>query len=255
MATKGETNDIYCDLCQGRHITKQAVEYCPRCEEALCADCIDHHKLSKATKTHQTIPINEYKNLPIFIQQIKQYCDDHGDISEFHCPTHDVVCCKRCITSSHRECKDIIIIEDLLETSVSSTALDNLEQTLQDVGSHLEIVIADRQKNLVELKKQKNNISRIVKEKREEIMNFLDKLERKMLDKISVIENKTRQQIEKLIEELSAKQQAVKTLIKDIELTKKYASSVQIFMGTRQLQEPVSSLEKYIQVAYDRDRI
>ena len=95
-----------------------------------------------------------------------------------------------------------------------STALDNLEQTLQDVGSNLEIVIADRQKNLVEFKKQKNNISRIVKEKREEIMNFLDKLERKMLDKISVIESETRQQIEKLIEELSAKQQEVKTLKK-----------------------------------------
>ena len=251
MTTKGETNDIYCDLCQSRLITKQAVEYCLRCEEALCADCIAHHKLSKVTKTHQTIPINEYKNFPIFIRQIKQYCGDHGDISEFHCPTHDVVCCKRCITSSHRECKDIIIIKDLLETSVLSTALDNLEQTLQDVGSNLEIVIADRQKNLVELKKQKNNISRIVKEKREEIMNFLDKLERKMLDKISVIESETRQQIEKLIEELSAKQLEVKTLRKDIELTKKYASSVQIFMGTRQLQEPVSSLEKCIQIAYD----
>jgi hypothetical protein len=37
MATKGETDDIYCDLCQGRHITKQAEEYCLRCEEALCA--------------------------------------------------------------------------------------------------------------------------------------------------------------------------------------------------------------------------
>ena len=251
MATKAETNDIYCGICQGRHITKQAEEYCLRCEEALCIDCIDHHKLFKATKTHQTIPINEYKNLPIFIQQIKQYCDDHGDISEFHCPTHDVVCCKRCITSSHRECKDIIIIEDLLETSVSSTALDNLEQTLQDVGSNLEIVIADRQKNLVELKKQKNNISRKVKEKREEIINFLDKLKRQMLDNISAIESKTRQHIEKLIKELSVKQQEAKTLKKDIELTKKYASSVQIFMGTRQLQEPVSSLEKYIQGAYD----
>ena len=251
MATKGDTNDIYCDLCQGRHITKQAQEYCLRCEQALCIDCMYHHKLSNATKTHQAIPINEYKNLLIFIQQIKQYCDDHGDISEFHCPTHDVVCCKRCITSSHRECKDIIIIEDLVEASVSSTALDNLEQTLQDVGFNLEIVIADRQKNLVELKKQKNNISRIVKEKREEIMNFLFKIERKMLDKISVIESETRQQIEKLIEELSTKQQEVKTLKKDIQLTKKYASNVQIFMGTRQLQEPVSSLEKYIQVAYD----
>jgi hypothetical protein len=34
-------------------------------------------------------------------------------------------------------------------------------------------------------------------------MNFLDKIERKMLDQISVIEGETRQQIEKLIEELS----------------------------------------------------
>jgi hypothetical protein len=82
-------------------------------------------------------------------------------------------------------------------------------------------------------------------------MNLLDKLERKMLDKMSVIESETRQQIEKLIEELSAKQQEVKTLKKDIQLTKIYASSVQIFMGIRQLQEPVSSFEKYIQVAYD----
>jgi ElaB/YqjD/DUF883 family membrane-anchored ribosome-binding protein len=44
-----------------------------------------------------------------------------------------------------------------------------------------------------------------VKEKREEIMNFLDKLERQMLDNISAIESKTRQHIEKLIKELSAR--------------------------------------------------
>jgi hypothetical protein len=36
-----------------------------------------------------------------------------------------------------------------------------------------------------------------VKEKREEIINFLDKLERKMLDNISLIESKTGQQIKK----------------------------------------------------------
>ena len=109
----------------------------------------------------------------------------------------------------------------LLRIYVSSTALDNIEQTLQDVGSNLETVIADRQKNLVEFKKPKNNISRIVKEKREEILNFVDKLERKMLDTISVIESETRQQVEQLIEELGTKQQEVNTLKKDIELTKK----------------------------------
>jgi uncharacterized coiled-coil DUF342 family protein len=69
-----------------------------------------------------------------------------------------------------------------------------------------------RQNNLVELKKQKNNIIRKVKEKREEIINFLNKLERKMLDNISIIESKTGQQIKKLIEELNVKQQEAKTV-------------------------------------------
>ena len=66
MATKGETNDIYCDLCQGRHITKQAVEYCPRCEEALCADCIDHNKYlkqQKLTKRYQSTSKKMYPSL------------------------------------------------------------------------------------------------------------------------------------------------------------------------------------------------
>ena len=152
------------------------------------------------------------------------------------------------LSSIVRRMMFFVVKDDLLETSVSSTALYNLEQTLQDVGSNLEIVIADRHKNLVGLKKQKNNISRKMKEKREEIINFLDKL---ALDKILVIKSKTRQQIEKLIEELNIKQWEVKAPRKDIELTKNYASRVHIFMGTRQLQEPVSSLEKYIQVAYD----
>ena len=115
MATKGETDDIYCDLCQGRHITKQAVEYCLRCEEALCADCIAHHKLSKASKNHQTIPINEYKNLPIFIQQIKQYCDDHGDISEFHCPTHDVFVVKDVLPPVIENVKTLLLLRIYLK--------------------------------------------------------------------------------------------------------------------------------------------
>jgi myo-inositol catabolism protein IolC len=44
------------------------------------------------------------------------------------------------------------------------------------------------------------------------------------VDKISVIESETRQQIEQLIEELGTKQQEVNTLKKDIELTKKILS-------------------------------
>ena len=122
--------DTFCDLCQARHITKPATVFCPQCEEAMCDICRDHHQTSKFLKSNQTIPVEEYIKLPPFIRQIKQYCEEHGDIFEFICPIHDALCCKRCIKSTHNKCEDYTLIEDLLKTSSSSTALESLEKTI-----------------------------------------------------------------------------------------------------------------------------
>ncbi|VDI11716.1 Hypothetical predicted protein [Mytilus galloprovincialis] len=109
-----------------RHISKAAEEYCPVCEEALCSDsdCKGHTKLSKASKNHQAISIDEYNKLPPFIREIIQECDVHGDRFEFFCPTHNELCCKRCITTTLSECKGSKVIEDFVEFSKSSTSID-----------------------------------------------------------------------------------------------------------------------------------
>lgn len=104
MSRMASSTGTYCDICQSRYIYKAAEEDCPICEEALCTDCKDHHKLSKATKIHQAISIDEFNNLPAFIREIKQHFDEHLDRFEFFCLTHSELCCKRCITTTHKEC-------------------------------------------------------------------------------------------------------------------------------------------------------
>ena len=54
MATSG---DILCVICEAQHITKHADHWCPECDEGLCADCENHHKISRGTRNHGIISI------------------------------------------------------------------------------------------------------------------------------------------------------------------------------------------------------
>ena len=59
-----DTADMLCGICESQHITKCADHWCPECDEGLCSDCQKHHSLSKATRTHGIISIENYKKLP-----------------------------------------------------------------------------------------------------------------------------------------------------------------------------------------------
>lgn len=60
MATKECA--LFCVICQCKDINKSAQEYCPQCEETLCGDCRANHKISRLSKSHQTISIENLTN-------------------------------------------------------------------------------------------------------------------------------------------------------------------------------------------------
>ena len=55
---------ILCGICEAQHIKKYADQWCPECDEGLCSDCENHHKMSKASRNHGAIPIANYHKLP-----------------------------------------------------------------------------------------------------------------------------------------------------------------------------------------------
>ncbi|XP_071149668.1 tripartite motif-containing protein 55-like isoform X2 [Mytilus edulis] len=243
----------FCDICLIRDLNKLAEEFCPQCEEILCGDCRNHHKISKSSKSHQTISIGKYNKLPSFIKQIKHTCEEHDCSLEFYCKSHDSLCCKLCLISGHKECKETIFIEDFLTPSQGhqSAALSNVEKVLIDLGDNISFAIKDRNRNMKELREQKRVIVEKIKEKRQEINTVLDHLEGELLEKVSALEKTNCREIEEIITKLEEEKEKLNENQKDVESVKMFASNLQIFMGTKAFQERILTNEVNVQQVYD----
>ncbi|CAC5368255.1 unnamed protein product [Mytilus coruscus] len=242
----------FCDICQRMDISKTADAFCPQCEDLLCDVCQNHHKVAKLSNSHQTISIVEYEKLPTFIKNINNKCEDHENILEFYCKTHDMLCCKRCLISSHKNCNETTLIEDLLSvpTFHKSSALDNIKQILQYIDKNIHTALEDRKRNLDELRQQKEILLKRVSQKRQEINDLLDQLEKTLLQQLSEVEKESHKKMEMVIKDLEERSSKIIQLQSDVALIKECASNLQIFMGVRELNESVSSEEKHIKSLY-----
>ena len=69
----------FCGMCDIRHISTASEVWCPDCDEGLCTECLDHHRLASPSRKHTTIPIAEYRKLPSFVLEIKEHCNEHHE--------------------------------------------------------------------------------------------------------------------------------------------------------------------------------
>ncbi|XP_052079883.1 uncharacterized protein LOC127718031 [Mytilus californianus] len=244
---------LFCDVCQNRNLNKSAEAYCSQCEEALCIECRDHHKISRSSKSHQTISVEKHQKLPSFIKQIKHYCAKHDCFLEFYCKSHDSLCCKLCLISGHKECKETMFIEDFLMPSSGhqSAALDNIEKVLKDLDDNICSAIKDRTRNTTELRDQKQMIAEQIKEKRQEINTMLDHLEGALQKKASAMEKEYSRKINEVIAKLEAEKKKVNKIQKDFDSVKMFASNLQIIIGVKAFQESVSVNETNVQSLYN----
>lgn len=87
-----------CDPCSFQQKKRLAVFYCIDCEESLCANCSNYHKIMKQTRNHNSISMNKIPrnfSLPLT-------CTDHETMKhEYYCVDHECLCCVRCIATGH----------------------------------------------------------------------------------------------------------------------------------------------------------
>ena len=128
---------IDCVVCFTRNISLVSDIWCSECGEGLCLDCKEHHGVSKSTRHHVPIPIEEYRKLPIFILEVKELCEKHNEKYQMFCKSHDCLCCMKCIIEHHKECKDIDIIEDIIQDVKLSVSFDDLQQQLSVISKNI----------------------------------------------------------------------------------------------------------------------
>ena len=66
--------DILCGICEAQYITNCAHQWCPECDKGLCYDCENHDQVSKASRNHGVISIENYHKLPSSISEIGNHC-------------------------------------------------------------------------------------------------------------------------------------------------------------------------------------
>jgi hypothetical protein len=242
MAT---SRDILCGICEAQHITKIADQWCPECDEGLCSDCETHfHKISKATRNHGIISIENYQKLPSCISEIGHHCKDHDMKYTIFCPIHDKPCCPDCICTNHKDCVGLLSIREIIKTSKTSTLIDDIEQSLRNIKYNIDIVIKNREQNLSGIRQQRQIFHDQVKQMRVKINSHLDTLEQNILKKLDDVEDKIKSKIDNLLKQLSEESKTVEGIQSDITAVKEYASDLQTFLGSKAIEEEVKKEEE-----------
>ncbi|XP_076076636.1 uncharacterized protein LOC143047465 [Mytilus galloprovincialis] len=240
------TNWNVCGVCENLQITKPSVVWCSECDEGLCEECKKHHAVSKATKSHETVSIAEYKNLPTEVLQISQTCKLHNEKYELFCTKHDCPCCKKCV-KSHNDCKGLTDINELIKNVKTSNALNEIEQTLQEVVENIKRLSTNRNENLKSIENKKREIEAEIKQTRIQVNHHLDKLQDDLIKELLRVEQHEKSKIENLLTTLKKKEIEMTQVQENFATIKQHASELQTFLTMKDIEKYIVGDEKYIQ--------
>ena len=127
------SSSSFCGMCDNRHISRPSEVWCRDCEEGLCTECTEYHSSVKLSRNHTTIHIAEYHNLPSFVLEIKEHCNEHHEKFNLYCREHECPCCRICIVENHGDCKNVAILEQVLNNVKTSTMFTEMEHMINEM--------------------------------------------------------------------------------------------------------------------------
>lgn len=173
---------IPCGPCSLSDVTTVAGRWCTICEEGLCEDCEKAHRRSKTSRKHKVITIEDYRKIENV--SISQVCEHHGENLQWFCKSRDEVLCVVCFPSIHKECSDVIPISIYSVHSRQSTALSDLEDTVEGTLRNVKQSIKNRESAAKEIEKQEITVKTMTLKTRTKINSPLVKLQEKLLHEL-----------------------------------------------------------------------
>ena len=249
------TSTVACNVCSLRHITKSSAVWCSECDEGFCTDCKEHHSLAKATRDHVTITFAEYQKLPAFIVGINPLCDEHREKYQAYCKEHENVCCRKCVFTCHKNCKDIVPLEEVVDNVKNSSSVQEMEHLLDDLTKNIKAIITSGQDNLDMLNETKAGIEKEIKQTRLAINGYLDKLEKELMTKLQEAGDSAKGQIMELVATLAENEKEILECQDNLQNIKTHATDLQTFLGLKQIEHEITKNERFVQSLIDHQKV
>ncbi|CAC5408351.1 unnamed protein product [Mytilus coruscus] len=230
---------IPCGPCRFDNVIEDAERWCTNCEEGLCKDCENLHRKSKTSRNHKVITIEDYRKIENV--SISLVCEHHGENLEWFCKSHDEVLCIVCVPSKHKACSDVIPMSVNLANSRQSSALSDLEDTIEGNLRNVKQSIKNRESATEEIEKQELAIKTMVLETRTKLNDHLDKLQEKLLHELRSTSHTCKSEYMKILQKLKSTEEMLTKLREQTLHMKKFSSDLQVFLGTRQANKRIES--------------
>ena len=195
-AASDELFDHVCGPCGNERYVIEAKQYCALCSVFLCDPCVKHHRNLPITQNHKMVPATTVSVSSS--RRISFYCGCKNNREpEYYCENHDDVICSPCKDIKHYQCKTIQIQQ--ISSGYKSTQIDAILVKSKYLKEKYDQLKQKCSTNKNELGRSKDICQNEMKNFRKELNGFLDRLEQKMLEELSDIEDEKRRQIDEQI--------------------------------------------------------
>ena len=241
------TSTVTCDACSLHHPTKPPAVWCSECKKCLCTDCKEQHSVAKATEVHDTISIDEYQKLPPYIVEFNPLCDKHLQMYQTYCNIHKSICCPTCEIESHKQCKDVVFLKDVVYNVKNSDSVQKMEHSLDDLTKNIKTIITSGHDNQVMLGENNAGIKEKINQTRNAFNGHLDILEKELSVKLQKASDSANGKIVKLMDTLTEKQTEIQECQDYLQNIKKYATDLQTFLELEKIQGEINKNKEFVQ--------
>ena len=232
--------ETICDPCSEKNKTRIAEKYCSNCEEKLCTKCAQWHLRYRAFKSHHVIDLSSVgSRIP---PSSKINCEIHTDVLiDYFCSQHDVVCCRACLSESHRSCESVLPLDSASKDVKNSSLLSDTLEEQDYMTETLQKIEENRDENKKLLKQKKSLIIKQISAAKSKVLKYLDDIEERLITEVESVQEKHEEKINKEKHDICQLTSILKDNKQELEFVKEHGSNNQLFLT---LRKQITSIQK-----------
>jgi hypothetical protein len=159
------------------------------------------------------------------------------------------------MVETHRDCLDVIIIENIVKDVKKSEIFNEIEELIKEMTEAIGKIRQNRETNSSAVREQKIIAENEIQDVRTKINNHLDKLQEDLMKELTGVEKQNTDDTRDLIVSLDEKQKELAEYQTNIVNIKKYASDLQTYIAVKQLEQDVETQDTCLQAIVNSDSL
>jgi hypothetical protein len=140
------------------------------------------------------------------VLEINEVCNEHHEKFIAYCKEHERPCCRICILENHKHCKEVTILENIIDNIKTSHIFNEIERSIDELIETIGKIRQNRETIDNVVKEQKILVENEIRKLRTKIDKHFDKLQEGLMKELTEKENGITIETRELLVSLDEKQ-------------------------------------------------